>query len=240
LQRYQQEDRMQHSRADNSINNIRRPSRRYMLGIGAGAMASAALPQQLGTISQASAETNFSPEELAGLSPHIVYRMTIHCVGPLGFDPVATLAARDWAARSPQDANGRFTHDPNRGAYGENMAWGTNLDASQAVALWYAEGRQYDYNRPGFSPATGHFTQLVWASSRLLGMSMARRGNVNLWVARYSPAGNIMGQFPNNVVPPLGGPLCSLFRSGAPEAVGIVPPAPEPLSGPTDILRAPP
>jgi hypothetical protein len=183
----------------------------------------------LGIISAANAQT-FTNEELEGLVPHVVYRMTIHCVGPLGFDPDATLAARSWATNSPQDAQGRFAHDPNPGPYGENLAWGSNLTGAQAVALWYAESKLYDFNSPGFSQSTGHFTQLVWASSRTLGMSMARRGNVNLWVARYFPAGNITGQFPNNVVPPLAGPLCPLFHPGTSQQqlIGTVPPAPQP------------
>jgi len=197
-------------------------------------MAGAGLLQQLGIISAANAE-NFPPEDFQGLVVHNVYRMTIHCVGPVGFDPDATLAARDWATRSEQGTNAKgaitFAHDKNRAPYGENMAWGPTLTAAQACALWYAEHTLYDFNNPVYSDATGHFTQLVWASSRLLGMSMVRRGNFNLWVARYFPSGNVPGQFPDNVVPPLGGPFCALFRPGTStsQLIGTVPPAPEPL-----------
>ena len=38
---------------------------------------------------------------------------------------------------------------------------------------WYNEVKQYNYNQPGFSMATGHFTQLVWKSSRRLGVGVA-------------------------------------------------------------------
>jgi hypothetical protein len=222
---------MQDPRATNLIGNPQRISRRHMLSLGATAMAGAGLLQQLGIISAANAET-FPDEEIQGLPVHNVYRLTIHCVGPLGFDPNATLAAREWATRSPQgtDAQGqiKFAHDPNPGIYGESLAWGPSLTAVQAVAMWYAEITKYDFNNPGFSETTGHFTQLVWASSRALGMSMARRGNLNLWVARYSPAGNISGQFPANVLPPLAGPLCAFLRPGSQQLIGTVPPAPEP------------
>jgi glioma pathogenesis-related protein 2 len=226
---------MHNLRPKTLIDNPQPISRRHMLSLGAAVMAAAGLSQQLGIISAAHAQA-FLPEEFQGLIGHVVYRMTIHCVPPLGFDPDATLAARNWAANSPQGINAQgqvtFAHDPNRGAYGENMAWGTNLTATDAIALWYEEGKLYNYNTPGFSTATGHFTQFVWASSRLLGMSVARRGNVNLWVARYFPAGNIAGQFPNNVFPPLGGPLCAHIRVGtsSQSAIGVVPPAPEPLT----------
>jgi hypothetical protein len=88
------------------------------LGIAMTAMAGAGL---FGIISAANAET-FPDEEVQGLPVHNVYRLTIHCVGPLGFDPIATLAARDWARRSPQGPDGKFAHDPNPGIYGENLA----------------------------------------------------------------------------------------------------------------------
>jgi hypothetical protein len=226
---------MHNLRPKTLIDNPQPISRRHMLRVGAAVMAATGLSQQLGIISAAHAQ-DFPPEEFQGLMGHVFYRMIIHCVPPLGFDPNATLAARNWAANSPQGINAQgqvtFAHDPNRGAYGENMAWGTNLTAMQAIELWYAEGTLYNYNNPGFSSATGHFTQLVWASSRFLGMAVARRGNVNLWVARYDPAGNIAGQFPNNVVPPLRGPLCTHIQIGTPSqsAIGVVPPAPEPLA----------
>ena len=192
---------MQGTRTKNLIGNPQRLSRRHMLSLGATAMAGGGLLQQLGIISAANAE-DVAPEQIGALNLHTVYRMAIQCVAPLGWDFDAARAALDWATRSPQgtDAQGQvtFAHDPSRGGYGENMAWGTNLTAAQAVNMWYAEHTSYDFDNPGFSPSTGHFTQLVWASTSLLGMSMAIRGNVNLWVARYFPAGNIAGQFPAN------------------------------------------
>jgi hypothetical protein len=40
---------------------------------------------------------------------------------------------------------------------------------SQAVQMWYDEISLYNFSRPGFSAATGHFTQIVWATSTQLG-----------------------------------------------------------------------
>ncbi|KOC65880.1 Golgi-associated plant pathogenesis-related protein 1, partial [Habropoda laboriosa] len=50
----------------------------------------------------------------------------------------------------------------------------------------------------------GHFTQLIWASSRYFGVGKARsRSGKIIVVANYRPVGNISGQFQNNVLPPL-------------------------------------
>jgi hypothetical protein len=85
----------------------------------------------------------------------------------------------------------------------------TNL-GNMAVKSWYDEVSKYDYNNPGFSSATGHFTQVVWKSSTQLGCGAARGvktlngTNYNAFyvVCHYSPAGNVQGQFPANVLKP--------------------------------------
>ena len=63
--------------------------------------------------------------------------------------------------------------------------------------MWYEEVNDpgYDFNNPGFSSGTGHFTQVVWKGSTKLGVGYSKG-----WVcARYYPAGNMMGDFPSNV-----------------------------------------
>lgn len=91
--------------------------------------------------------------------------------------------------------------------YGENIATGTYTDPSYYVYLWYSEESQYDYDNPGYSDATGHFTQLVWVSTTQIGCAMVDADN-NLgypysMTCEYSPAGNIVnaGYFAANVKP---------------------------------------
>lgn len=50
----------------------------------------------------------------------------------------------------------------------------------------------------------GHFTQLIWRSTKYFGIGKARsRSGKIVIVAHYLPAGNISGAFQCNVLPPL-------------------------------------
>ena len=54
------------------------------------------------------------------------------------------------------------------GPTGENLAAGY-ANASNAVDAWADEREAYDFNNPGFSEATGHFTQVVWKATTTVG-----------------------------------------------------------------------
>ena len=101
---------------------------------------------------------------------------------------------------------------------GENLyatsQLGSSGDPSQSpartsVQAWYQEIYQYNYQAPGFSPATGHATQVLWKSTAYLGCGIAVcPGLFNGWtmayvVCQYSPPGNYIGQFAQNVFPPV-------------------------------------
>ena len=95
-----------------------------------------------------------------------------------------------------------------RNGAGENLAmiWQKYDKAARtATKMWYDEIKQYKFNNPGFSGGTGHFTQVVWKGSRELGMGRAKgtgkKGDFTYIVARYKPAGNMMGKFEENVFP---------------------------------------
>ena len=66
--------------------------------------------------------------------------------------------------------------------------------------LWYKQILSYDFNCPGFSTETLDFSQLVWLSTRKLGVGKATGAEgVTVVVARYEPVGNIDGLFVQNV-----------------------------------------
>jgi hypothetical protein len=128
---------------------------------------------------------------------HNIYRDQ-HCVPPASRSADLQREAQDWANRCT------FSHSgvANRG---ENLYWGpagTNLDSNwAAVRWWYNEINQYNFGNPGFSQKTGHFTQVIWRDSTLIGCGRAVCGQYVYWVCRYYPPGNYLGQFPANVPP---------------------------------------
>lgn len=93
-----------------------------------------------------------------------------------------------------------------KSAFGENLAWATyNMGVSQVVQMWYKEETDYDYNSPGFSSKTGHFTQVVWKATTEIGCASTTKCGGNhpyVWVCQYNPPGNYIGQFPENVNSP--------------------------------------
>jgi hypothetical protein len=86
---------------------------------------------------------------------------------------------------------------------GQNAFFGSmpGADAPDVVQMWYDEVAKYSFLRPRFAPGTGHFTQVVWASSTHVGM--ARSADGRCVVASYFPAGNVRlpGLFEQNVLP---------------------------------------
>jgi hypothetical protein len=66
---------------------------------------------------------------------------------------------------------------------------------------WYNEISLYNYSAPGFSLATGHFTQVIWAATTQLGVGIAfTSDNKSAYVvANYISPGNMIGAFATNV-----------------------------------------
>lgn len=73
-----------------------------------------------------------------------------------------------------------------------------------ATSSWYDEIQDYDYSHPDFSMSTGHFTQVIWKGTQQLGVGIAltNDGKSVYVVAQYSPPGNFLGQFQENVLQP--------------------------------------
>ncbi|XP_057690257.1 GLI pathogenesis-related 2, like [Corythoichthys intestinalis] len=99
----------------------------------------------------------------------------------------------------------KHSEESSRGSCGENLAWASYDQSGKDVAdRWYDEVKHYNFNSPGFTSGTGHFTAMVWKNTTTLGVGKAIASDGSSFVvARYFPAGNItnQGHFENNVLP---------------------------------------
>ncbi|XP_066590206.1 uncharacterized protein [Prorops nasuta] len=139
------------------------------------------------------------------LETHNFYR-TRHGVPPLRLSKQLCKTSQDWA--NILAARGRLEHRTNID-YGENLfcMWSSNpktvVGGEEAVNEWYAEETQHQYGKEPTTLKTGHFSQVVWRDSIELGVGMSRNRNGEIYVVcNYSPAGNFLGSFSDNVLPP--------------------------------------
>ena len=120
----------------------------------------------------------------------------------------------EWSPRLAQDAK-RYAQRLARGQCrlrhaavpeGENLwaSWGspgheTHMPFQAASLSWGEEIRDYrgqPIGRGRFA-AYGHYTQMIWKDTQKVGMAMARgRNGCVVVVARYWPAGNVLGDLP--------------------------------------------
>jgi hypothetical protein len=102
-------------------------------------------------------------------------------------------------------AAGSIFHDNTEGpsgSHGQNVAMAMpEITPTMAIKMWYNEVNEpgYDYDSPGFTGGTGHFTQVVWAETTHVGLAV----NGHYVCANYLPAGNMAmpGYFEENVLP---------------------------------------
>ncbi|XP_070063247.1 venom allergen 5 isoform X2 [Drosophila virilis] len=127
------------------------------------------------------------------------------------------------AARAQQWAdNCQFRHDPhrtiNRFTMGQNLAviWSTapleaeDGDFPSRIQNWFNEVQKYSFG-DAWSPKTGHYSQLVWGETSLVGCGFAEyKDNIKfnkLYVCNYGPGGNVVGYNPYEV----GKPSCATY-----------------------------
>ena len=78
---------------------------------------------------------------------------------------------------------------------GENLAYGFDFESGASINAWFNEIHLYDYSKPGFYENTGHFTQLVWASTTQIGCGYKvcpPEENGVYVVCEYMPQGNVI------------------------------------------------
>jgi len=110
---------------------------------------------------------------------------------PFEWDAAIAATAQAWAETCI------VGHNPDRGFLGENAFFtsGDILRPSDAVNAWAAEAVNYDYvtntcvDGTGFT--CGHYLQIVWRETLLLGCGLASCNGGQHWICNYSPPGNI-------------------------------------------------
>lgn len=86
------------------------------------------------------------------------------------------------------------------GPYGENLYWSSfESTVDDVVGAWASEVAFYDYdsNRCDAGEQCGHYTQIVWADTAVVGCGLAPcNGLGEVWVCNYDPPGNWVGERP--------------------------------------------
>ena len=122
----------------------------------------------------------------------------------LAWDDQLQASAQSWAAHLA--TTGRFEHaaDSPSNPEGENL-WGGTKGAFPVEAMVDGWVREKRYFKPGTFPDNsvtgrvediGHYTQLMWRSTRRVGCAMAAGNHEDILVCRYGEAGNYLGERP--------------------------------------------
>ena len=188
---------------------------KQFIGVSLAGLVSAVL---LGTFSSGSAvgqsTINLATLRSSALSKHNTYRNTHQAPAMTASDSLNS-GAQSWANQIA--SSGVFEHSKTSGV-GENIyatyTTASSIDAgtlaNEAVKSWYDEVENYNYDKPGFSDNTGHFTQVVWKGSTQVGCGAAQgtetiegtKYNAFYVVCQYTAPGNMSVAFPANVQKP--------------------------------------
>ncbi|XP_020607070.1 Golgi-associated plant pathogenesis-related protein 1-like [Orbicella faveolata] len=147
-----------------------------------------------------SSKAGFSKQ---ALDAHNKYRAKHHAP-PLKWSDEIAKDAQAWAEKLARARSLQHASQSERKGTGENIAMFSGKFESagdEATNMWYAEVKDYRFDKPGFQGNTGHFTQVVWKESKELGMGRAQTadGRLTFVVARYKPPGNLLNHFQENV-----------------------------------------
>ncbi len=166
---------------------------------------------------QTSAEPCSAAFNAAILARHNYYRTLHSSTPPLALNSSLNFQAQQWAEQIL--TTGVFRHRPNR-RLSENLfrqvTPGTEAEVSAKVVVdaWYSESEFYGefYGRePDLATFSSwrYFTAMIWASSRELGVGCATKllendasnsqSRITYVVTNYSPRGNVVREFAENV-----------------------------------------
>lgn len=127
------------------------------------------------------------------------YYRKLHSAPPVTYNVIMDPQTQIWAQHLA--TTNTLVHSVSGGLYGENLGMTSFGGIENIIKLWYDEINNYNFSNPGYSIATGHFTQLVWVGTNSISVaSYSGQGGVFI-VMRFYPAGNVLGLFKGNVLP---------------------------------------
>ena len=145
--------------------------------------------------------SGFRPFDIEALETHNRYRRKHHAP-PLTLNKDLCKIAQSYAEKLLKTNS--FNHSKNKykgNEIGENLftCSGKVATGEMATTDWYNEIKLHNFKKE-FQQASGHFTQLIWKNTEEVGFGIATNGSQYFVVANYYPAGNVLGEFANNVV----------------------------------------
>ncbi|XP_048730027.2 cysteine-rich venom protein-like [Ostrea edulis] len=110
------------------------------------------------------------------------------------WDPEVAMVAQRWAENCKTEHDGnRERFIPGRFTLGQNLAYNHagSMTWEAVVKLWNDEEKDFTYGTSNNKyMKVGHYTQLVWSESYVLGCGYSDCNGTHLYVCNYGPAGN--------------------------------------------------
>ncbi|GAA0141266.1 defense/immunity protein [Lithospermum erythrorhizon] len=120
---------------------------------------------------------------------------------PLTWDSQLESYAKWWAGKRKGDCKPMHSFPEDDFKLGENIYWGSGSlwTPGDAVRAWAGEEKYYNYGRNSCveGQLCGHYTQIVWKSTRRVGCArvVCDSGDVFM-TCNYFPVGNYIGERP--------------------------------------------
>lgn len=144
-------------------------------------------------------QTTLSQKEIQDiLDRHNYWRAEVGVEEQLMWSDEMAELATDWA-RELKKNGCAWEHRPNND-FGENLFKGTAgaFDAAYVVDSWASEKADYNYSKNSCKPRRmcGHYTQVVWKTTKKVGCAKIECDGMDIWVCNYDPPGNWVGEKP--------------------------------------------
>lgn len=160
----------------------------------------------MGLAGAAALDTEQGREALAA---HNRWRARVS-VPPLVWSEALAQSSARWAAQLDQGGQCRMEHSdvPDLGEnlyWASPIRWSTGLTTVQEVRpafvvdVWGRESADFQFDANSCLPgrACGHYTQIVWRTTREVGCALrVCSAKDQVWVCQYQPAGNVFGMRP--------------------------------------------